>query len=325
MKSRSPIAASLSLWLVTTTGLALAQATDHLTCYKVDDPQAKVNYTADLDGLVPEPGCRIKVPAAMTCVPASKANVVPDPPGGGGIGTPNGFNCYKVKCPKTTYPAAAVEDQFGSRTVTPKTTKMVCAPNAGPTDGGFPATGQTTAYPAWKLGGGGPVPVADDGTVRAGAALRYADNGDGTVTDLNTGLVWEKKGDDGGLHDKDSGFRWTGNGAQATIWDWLDSVNTEGGTGFAGYSDWRIPNLKELASIANYEVHTPAVSTAFNQGCTLGCSVLTCSCTASAFYWSSTTYAPAPTTDAWVVNFLIGSEARSAHGSVNSVRAVRGG
>ncbi len=55
----------------------------------------------------------------------------------------------------------------------------------------FPATGQTTAYPANKNGNGGAV-VPDDGTVRAGAALRYKDNGNGTITDENTGLIWEK-------------------------------------------------------------------------------------------------------------------------------------
>ena len=40
---------------------------DHLKCYKVRDPQAKTTYTADLGGLVAEPGCTIKVPAVMAC------------------------------------------------------------------------------------------------------------------------------------------------------------------------------------------------------------------------------------------------------------------
>ncbi len=112
---------------------------------------------------------------------------------------------------------------------------------------GFPATGQTTAYTAEKKDGiNGPVAVPGDGTVRAGAVLSYTDNGDGTITDNNTGLMWEKKGDNGGLHDKDNGYYWSGMGAQETLWDWLDDVNAEGGTGFAGYNDWRIPNAKEL-------------------------------------------------------------------------------
>ena len=81
---------------------------DHLKCYKVKDPQAKTTYTADLGGLVAEPGCKIKVPAIMACVPAIKTNVNPTPPGTGGSGTPNPFGCYKVKCPKATLPAIAL-------------------------------------------------------------------------------------------------------------------------------------------------------------------------------------------------------------------------
>jgi len=107
----------------------------------------------------------------------------------------------------------------------------------------LPATGQTTAYQADKNDGIlGAVDVPDDGWVEAGAALAYVDNGDGTITDLNTGLMWEKKSDDSGLHDEDVVLLWSGNGNQETIWDWLDDVNAQGGTGFAGYSDWRIPN-----------------------------------------------------------------------------------
>src|SRR5437879_2916270 len=78
---------------------------DHLKCYKLTrDPQTRTTYTADLGGLVPEPGCRIRVPAAMACVPSTKANVTPMPPGGGGTGTPNSFFCYRVQCPREVLP-----------------------------------------------------------------------------------------------------------------------------------------------------------------------------------------------------------------------------
>ena len=59
-------------------------------------------------------------------------------------------------------------------------------------EGWFPATGQTTAYRADTLTRQG-APVPDNGTVRAGAPLRFTDNWDGTITDNNTGLMWEKK------------------------------------------------------------------------------------------------------------------------------------
>ena len=99
----------------------------------------------------------------------------------------------------------------------------------------FPASGQTTAFSADKNDGiAEPVAVPDDGTVQAGADLSYTDNGDGTITDNNTGLMWEKKSDDGDLlHDKDNSYYWSGNGVLETLWDWLEDVNAEGGTGFA--------------------------------------------------------------------------------------------
>jgi hypothetical protein len=86
----------------------------------------------------------------------------------------------------------------------------------------FPASGQTTAYPAIVEGSTSPgVSVPDDGTLQAGAALRYTDNGDGTITDLNTRLTWEKKSMDGGLHDVGNKDPWSSDGTHETIWDWV--------------------------------------------------------------------------------------------------------
>jgi len=163
----------------------------------------------------------------------------------------------------------------------------------------FPATGQTTSY--------GP---NSDGNIQAGATLAYQDNGDGTITDLNTGLMWEKKSDDGSIHDHDNTYTWgmtsspyTMNGTIVT--SFLSGLNAGGG--FAGHIDWRIPNVKELQSIVNYQIAypSPTVSSEFNTGCAPGCTVLTCSCTAAHSYWSSTTYALNPDY-AWVVVFYGG-------------------
>src|SRR4029453_2762444 len=73
-----------------------AQVPDHLQCYTVKDPQAKVRYTAEVDGLVAEPGCLIRTPAKLLCVPAIKGTIIPAPPGGGGTGTPNAVGCYRM-------------------------------------------------------------------------------------------------------------------------------------------------------------------------------------------------------------------------------------
>lgn len=68
------------------------------------------------------------------------------------------------------------------------------------TEGDAPATGQTTSYAP-----------GDDGAIKAGAALSYTDNGDGTITDNNTKLMWEKKSNgDGSLDDMDKVYSWTG-------------------------------------------------------------------------------------------------------------------
>jgi hypothetical protein len=81
-----------------------------------------------------------------------------------------------------------------------------------------------------------------------GAPLRYRDNGDGTMTDLHTGLMWEKKvPGSSGLHAVDARYTFD----EATG-DWIAWVNAEGGRGFAGHGDWRVPNAKELHSIVDY-------------------------------------------------------------------------
>src|SRR5205809_7774747 len=61
----------------------------------------------------------------------------------------------------------------------------------------FPATGQTTSSHA-----------GDDGDIQAGATLSYTDNGDGTITDNNTCLMWEKKSDNPGIHNVALIYTW---------------------------------------------------------------------------------------------------------------------
>ena len=94
--------------------------------------------------------------------------------------------------------------------------------------------------------------------------------------------------------------------------------------GFAGHTDWRLPNVKELVSIVNYENVGPAVSPAFNTNCISPCTVLTCSCTQASFYWSSSSYAIYPQFD-WNVDFVDGSVSPNPPASNFFVRAVRGG
>jgi hypothetical protein len=176
----------------------------------------------------------------------------------------------------------------------------------------LPASGQSVSHRA-----------RDDGAVRAGASLSYVDNGDGTITDVNTGLTWEKLSDDGTIHDRDNVYSWN---------DAFDvKIAALNSTSFAGYSDWRLPNVKELQSIIAYSMESaigrPSVDPIFDEACRAGCSVSACSCTANdvpAFFWTSTTFAPDPS-QAWVVYFNAGDVYEQLKFAPKFVRAVRGG
>jgi Protein of unknown function (DUF1566) len=180
--------------------------------------------------------------------------------------------------------------------------------------GNLPVTGQTTAYGADKNDGiAGPVAVPDDGTLQRGVPLRYKVRDDGTIQDLNTRLIWEVKCSGcGGLHDVGNLYPWSGDGTQETIWDWLDAVNAEGGTGYAGHNDWRIPNVRELQSIVDYGLFDLTIDPIFGPTA------------ASPSYWSSTTSASDPSF-AWNVNFIYGGVGIVGKSGTLFVRAVRGG
>lgn len=195
-------------------------------------------------------------------------------------------------------------------------TCMIEVPPPPGTDHALPATGQTTCWNAAAA----PVPCAgtgQDGESQAGATLAYVDNGDGTITDVNTGLMWEKLSDDASIHDKDNTFTWANTFA-------VKMAVLNAGGGFAGHNDWRVPNKKELESILNAEVHNPAVSGVFNTGCVPAATVLTGSCTRSSYHWSSSTYAYDPTR-AWRVGFDFGAVGAGFKADALYVRAVRGG
>lgn len=155
----------------------------------------------------------------------------------------------------------------------------------------IPASGQRTTYAATTRRAGRQVPVPDDGSLRAGAPFAHVDNGDGTITDPTTGLMWEKKCRGcGGLHDVDTRVPWRAEADDPDVAAWLRAVNAEGGAGFAGYGDWRLPETSELISILDYERFNPGVAPAFDApDCGLECSSLQerrCSCTTLGTHWA---------------------------------------
>src|SRR5205809_555458 len=112
----------------------------------------------------------------------------------------------------------------------------------------LPSTGQTTC---WNSSGSiiSCAGTGQDGELRKGAALAYIDNGDGTIIDLNTGLMWEKLSSDRSVHDTNNIY----------TWDQAFSVHvaTLNANNFAAHNDWRLPNVKELQSIIDYSRSLP--------------------------------------------------------------------
>ncbi len=64
----------------------------------------------------------------------------------------------------------------------------------------------------------------------------YVDNGDGTILDDATGLVWDQ-------NDSGMGLNW------GSALQWVQQKNAQK---YLGYDDWRLPNIKELQSIVDY-------------------------------------------------------------------------
>jgi hypothetical protein len=183
-------------------------------------------------------------------------------------------------------------------------------------------TGQTTPFGA-----------GSDGDLQKGAARSYSDNGDGTITDNSTGLMWEKKTQDNSIHAAWAVYSWSGASFGTTnVMDgsitttFLATLNS--GSGFAGHTDWRIPNRVELESLLNLQHDYPAVDSALDTSCAADCTVTTCSCTQSVAYWSSTTTAfglNGTSVAAWSVDFGQGFANFATKLSNLAVRAVRGG
>jgi len=140
-----------------------------------------------------------------------------------------------------------------------------------------------------------------------GPQLSYTDNGNGTVKDNVTGLLWQKTTNDNDHDYDDYDYKFSFLEASTTF---LSAIN-----GLGGHYGWRLPNVKELQSIVNYGVRVPAI----NQN--IFGPIVPVALTARDDYWSNTLYV-VPGGGAWKVDFNNGGVSSSNENTY--VRAVWG-
>jgi murein DD-endopeptidase MepM/ murein hydrolase activator NlpD len=120
----------------------------------------------------------------------------------------------------------------------------------------------------------------------------FRDNGDGTITDTTSGLMWQQ--------------------TETKAMTWEKALTYCENLDLAGYRDWRLPNIRELVSLVDDSRYEPSVDIAYFSGCR------------PSPYWSSTTHALYPTF-AWYVGFSDGRvHGGGEKGRRHYVRAVRG-
>jgi hypothetical protein len=168
-----------------------------------------------------------------------------------------------------------------------------------------PKTGQTISYA-----------TGDDGDLEMGVdwpSPRFTDNGDGTVTDNLTGLVWLKNANCAAFFSGDATAQNSRNWSNA-----LTAANSLAG-GYCGLTDgssagdWRLPNVRELQTLIDYGEYSPALPdghpfTGVQSG----------------YYWMSTTRAVS-TSSAWSMRMDYGNVYDGDKDHEHYVWAVRGG
>ncbi len=143
------------------------------------------------------------------------------------------------------------------------------------------------------------------------------------VVDNVTSLVWEVKTIDGGVQDQGATYRWGGVSALAGApgdyySDWNVLVNLARSESLCGYSDWRVPTVKELENLRFLKRSRPAVDRNFFSGAL------------SQPYWTATpaagsTNAEEEGADAWYVDFSDSAVGVGSRTEERRVRLVRGG
>jgi hypothetical protein len=132
---------------------------------------------------------------------------------------------------------------------------------------------------------------------------RFKDNGNGTLTDNKTGLIWKQC-----LEGQD----YPGCSGQVYGYDWNGALEEAANSNFAGSSNWRVPSIRELESLVETGCSGPAINAALFPNVYSG------------EHWSSSPASGNPQS-AWTVNFGSGYSGVSYRYSYGALRLVRGG
>jgi hypothetical protein len=137
------------------------------------------------------------------------------------------------------------------------------------------------------------------------------------VRDNVTGLIWEGKTDDGGIHDKDKTYRWGGKTALGSGYgtyysDWDKLVDGSNSQHLCGFSDWRVPTRSELQGLVHYGRISPAIDTDYFPN------------TPASHFWSASPDGSF-SSNAWYVHFYYGNTNFYFRGGGVHVRLVRSG
>ncbi|AXV64396.1 DUF1566 domain-containing protein [Pseudoalteromonas lipolytica] len=147
--------------------------------------------------------------------------------------------------------------------------------------------------------------VCYDAVTQTTPDSRFVINENGTVSDVETGLMWQR-----------CSFGQTYNSATATCegtsqqLTWGEALRGAKNTRLAGFSDWHVPNVKELASILEHRCVQPSI----NESVFLATKLQN--------YWSSTS-GKERTDLAWVYQFDKGINSLHAKESDVFLRLVR--
>lgn len=131
---------------------------------------------------------------------------------------------------------------------------------------------------------------------------RFTDNGDGTILDNVTGLMWQKC--QLGLTGSDCSI------GSATTHTWHQALVEAQASTVSGYGDWRLPNYKELLSIVEERCNGPSINTNYFPN------------TINSFFWSSSPYEN-NSSSSWRVNFSFGISSDAPRSESRYVRLVR--